>query len=96
MERGTDREAAAVRARWTALEARRRRTNRLLAGVLGIGAGLLLVLFSLATRVCLFTPGGVASQCTPILAQPDTLALVIVGVALGAIGTYRLWTVHRS
>ena len=84
MERGTERERTAVRERWTAMERRRARASRLLAGLVLVGTGAILVLLAVARETCFTTARGGIIDCTPLTGPPFGLGLLLAGtVALG-------------
>ena len=84
MERGTERERTAVRERWTAMERRRARATRLLAGLVLVGTGATLLLLAVAREACFTTARGGIIDCTPLTGPPFGLGLLLLGaVALG-------------
>jgi hypothetical protein len=87
MERGTERERAAVRARWAALERRERRARRLLVGtaLLATAPVLLLLVAAMPTEACVAAAG--ARTCRIVApGAPGLVALVVVTAAATAVG----------
>lgn len=87
MERGTERERAAVRARWAALERRERRARRLLLGTALLAAApiLLLLVAAVPTEACVAAAG--TRPCRFVApSAPGLVALVLVAAAATAAG----------
>jgi len=93
MERGTERERAAVRERWVRLERRRAAATRLLRGLTIAGTGALLLLVAAATEVCFATVGGGVVDCTS--AGSPAVAAASVAVGALAIGS-GMWTCRNA
>ncbi|WP_255150951.1 hypothetical protein [Halorarius halobius] len=84
MEQGTDRECAAVRREWRALERERRLTTRLLAGVALVFGGVVaaLVFAGLPLEACVYTYGLRADSCsTTAVSAAGRVALAAVAAA---------------
>lgn len=87
MERGEDWEYEAVRARWTAIERRRRVTRRLVAAFsLGLLA-LVLLLLAVPQQACMYGRG-LSNECSPVTAGAVEGGLVVAALVALAGG---LW-----
>lgn len=91
MERGTDWEREAVRARWAELAARERAATRLLRGLAVAGLGLVLLLGAPVTEACLYRPGGWAFRCEPVGGFVPAVLLVALGAFAVAAGLCACW-----
>lgn len=96
MERGANWERDAVRDRWAELERQRRaterrrqETDRLLLGLVGVFAGLVLLLLSMSPEMCSFTPGGAATRCRAPLPTSKSILLGGAGLLLSIAGAGR-------
>ncbi|GGN99809.1 MULTISPECIES: hypothetical protein [Haloarcula] len=96
MERGTDRERAAVRDRWEAMERQRTLTTDLLAGLSLVAAGAIVLGLAAARSVCETSLRGHVLGCTPLAGSESALLLVAVGVAALVAGLCRFWRVTRT
>ncbi|WP_435177564.1 hypothetical protein [Halorussus sp. AFM4] len=96
MERGTERERTAVRERWTAMERRRARASRLLAGLVLLGTGVILVLLAVARETCFTTARGGIVDCTPLAGPPFGLGLLLLGVVALGFGLAKCRAVFRD
>lgn len=90
MERGTERERAAVRARWAAMERTERRARRLLVGTALLAVAPVLMLLAVAAPIeACTTAVGLAASCRlVVLGAPGAAALVLLTVATAAGGAW--------
>lgn len=87
MERGEDWEYEAVRARWTAIERRRRVTRRLVAAFFAGLVAVVLLLLAVPQEACMYGPG-LPNTCNPATAGAVEGGLVIAALGALAVG---LW-----